>query len=215
MPCYKESSVDSENEIANAIANGHISKNRIGGRMKVTETTEGGILLFDEFFRANESIFKILMQFILTRTFNDEYILGDKWAIIACSNRPNDDEEVERGFDSTGAVVGTRFGGGQFNFIPDFDDWKKWAVKYGHFDDATITFLMQAKDPLSEEYTNWHTIRPDEYSSGKTAWPTPRTWSLLMVELKNIMENEGYGSIQEIPSDICESTHTIAGFIFS
>ena len=202
LPCYKESSVDSENEIANAIANGHISKKRIGGRMKVTETTEGGILLFDEFFRANESIFKILMQFILTRTFNDEYILGDKWAIIACSNRPNDDEEVERGFDSTGAVVGTRFGGGQFNFIPDFDDWKKWAVKYGHFDDATITFLMQAKDPLSEEYTNWHTIRPDEYSSGKTAWPTPRTWSLLMVELKNIMENEGYGSIQEIPSDI-------------
>ena len=170
--------------------------------MKVTETTEGGILLFDEFFRANESIFKILMQFILTRTFNDEYILGDKWAIIACSNRPNDDDEVSRGFESTGAVVGTRFGGGQFNFIPDFDDWKKWAVKEGHFDDATITFLMQAKDPSSGEYTNWHTIKPQEYVSGKTAWPTPRTWSLLMTELKNIMENEDYSSVQDIPSDI-------------
>ena len=202
LPCYKETTVDSENDIRNAIANGHIVKNRTGGKLRVTETTEGGILLFDEFFRANESIFKILMQFILTRTFNDEYILGDKWAIIACSNRPGDDDEVDQGFSSTGAVIGTRFGGGQYNFIPDFDDWKKWAVKDGHFDDATITFLMQAKDPTSGEYTNWHTIRPDEYSGGKTAWPTPRTWSLLMTELKNIMENEGYDSVQDIPSDI-------------
>lgn len=202
LPCYKESTVDSENDIRNAIANGHIVRKRSGGRLKVTETTEGGILLFDEFFRANESIFKILMQFILTRTFNDEYILGDKWAIIACSNRPADDDEVAKGFDTTGAVVGTRFGGGQFNFIPDFDDWKKWAIKDGHFDDATITFLMQAKDTKNGEYTNWHTIRPQEYTSGKTAWPTPRTWSLLMTELYNIMENEGYASVQEIPSDI-------------
>lgn len=202
LPCYKESVNNEENDIRNAIANGHIVRKRKGGRLQVTETTEGGIILFDEFFRANESIFKILMQFILTRTFNDEYILGDKWAIIACSNRPNDDEEVAKGFDATGAVVGTRFGGGQFNFIPDFDDWKKWAVKDGHFDDATITFLMQAKDASNGEYTNWHTIRPAEYSGGKTAWPTPRTWSLLMVELHNIMENEGYVSVQDIPSDI-------------
>lgn len=202
LPCYKESTVEAENEIRNAIANGHIVRKRSGGRLKVTETTEGGILLFDEFFRANESIFKILMQFILTRTFNDEYILGDKWAIIACSNRPNDDEEVSMGFESTGAVVGTRFGGGQYNFIPDFDDWKKWAVKDGHFDDATITFLMMEKDPNSGEYTNWHNIRPKEYTAGKTAWPTPRTWSLLMTELHNIMENENYSSVQEIPADI-------------
>ena len=202
LPCYKESTIDAENDIRNAIANGHIVKKRVGGRLKVTETTEGGILLFDEFFRANESIFKILMQFILTRTFNDEYVLGDKWAIIACSNRPEDDDEVAKGFESTGAVLGTRFGGGQFNFIPDFDDWKKWAVKSGHFDDATIEFLMQAKDTTTGEYTNWHTIRPDEYSGGKTAWPTPRTWSLLMTELKNIMENDGYSSVEEIPTDI-------------
>ena len=188
LPCYKESTVQEENDIRNAIANGHIVRKRSGGRLKVTETTEGGILLFDEFFRANESIFKILMQFILTRTFNDEYVLGDKWAIIACSNRPNDDDEVDSAFSTTGAVIGTRFGGGQFNFIPDFDDWKKWAVTKGHFDDATITFLMQQKDPSTGEYTNWHTIRPMEYTSGKTAWPTPRTWSLLMVELKNSMK---------------------------
>jgi hypothetical protein len=201
LPCYKESTVEAENEIRNAIANGHISKTRVGGRMRVTETTEGGILLFDEFFRANESIFKILMQFVLTRTFNDEYILGDKWAIIACSNRPGDDDEVDREFGTTGAVLGTRFGGGQYNFIPDFDDWKKWAVKYGYFDDATLTFLMKEQDE-NGEYTNWHTIRPKEYAAGKTAWPTPRTWSMLMVELRNIMKNRGYSSIMDIPEKI-------------
>jgi hypothetical protein len=170
-------------------------------RKETIETTEGGLLLFDEFFRANAQVFKILMQLLLNRRFNDNFVLGDKWAMMACSNRPNDDDEVDSGFSSTGAVIGTRFKD-QYNFIPDFDDWKKWAVKDGHFDDATIEFLMQSKDTSTGEYTNWHTIRPDEYSGGKTAWPTPRTWSLLMTELNNIMDNEGYASVSEIPSDI-------------
>ena len=206
LPMYKLTASNERNKINDAVANGRvITKYDDEGQMDTIETTEGGIILFDEFFRANESIFKILMQLLLNRTFNNgEYMLGSKWAIIACSNRPNDDEEVARGFESTGAVVGTRFGGGQFNFIPDFDDWKKWAVKDGHFDDATISFLMQSKDASSGEYTNWHTIRPGEYDGGKTAWPTPRTWSMLMVELHNIMENEGYLSVQEIPSDIIQ-----------
>ena len=52
----------------------------------------------DEFFRADESIFKILMQLLLTRTYNDEFMLGNKWEIVCCSNSPNDDAEVERLF---------------------------------------------------------------------------------------------------------------------
>lgn len=207
LPVYKLSSDKKMNKIQNNIANGHIITDYkfddTTGEYDtvVTETTEGGIILFDEFFRANEQIFKILMQILLNRRFNSNYQLGDKWAIIACSNRPNDDDEVGDGYDATGAVVGTRFSK-QYNFIPSFDDWKKWAVKYGHFDDATITFLMQEKDQSTGEYTNWHTIRPEEYKAGKSTWPTPRTWSKLMVELHNIMEDEGYSSIQEIPSDI-------------
>ena len=62
--------------------------------------------------------------------------------------------------------------------------WKKWAVKEGHFDEGTIAFLMLKKDPATGEYTNWHTIRPNEYSKGKTGWPTPRTWSGLMSDLQ-------------------------------
>lgn len=206
LPVYKLTSNQKMNKIQNSIANGHIFTDYkfddTTGEYDtvVTETTEGGIILFDEFFRANEQIFKILMQILLNRRFNSDYQLGDKWAIIACSNRPLDDDEVERGYEATGAVVGTRFSK-QYNFIPNFDDWKKWAVKYGYFDDATITFLMQEKDPATGEYTNWHTVRPGEYKGGKSAWPVPRTWSQLMVALHNIMEDEGYSSILEIPSD--------------
>ena len=198
LPCYRISTSQEENDILNDIANGHVDKSRKKGRLIVTETTEGGILLFDEFFRADEMIFKILMQLLLTRSYNDEFILGDKWSIICCSNRPADDDEVERGYTSTGAVVGTRFLGGQYNFIPSFDDWKKWAVTKGHFDDVTLEFLMFEKDE-NGEYTNWHTIRPEEYQKGKSGWPTPRTWSALMHELYLYKKNHGYSDVSEIP----------------
>lgn len=205
LPCYKDSVDERENEARNDIANGHIVRKHVGGRHRVTKTTEGGILLFDEFFRANESIFKILMQIVLNRSFNDEYVLGDKWAIIACSNRPGDDKEVRNGIKSTGGVVGTRWGAGQFNFIPNFDEWKKWAVDKGHFDGITLAFLTQKIDPETKEYTNWHTIRPLGYNAGKTAWPTPRSWSMLMADLHNIMENEGCKSLKELPEEIIRS----------
>ena len=200
LPCYRVSASQEENDILNDIANGHVDKSMKKGRLVVTETTEGGILLFDEFFRADEMIFKILMQILLNRTYNDEFVLGDKWAIICCSNRPQDDAEVERGYSATGAVVGTRFLGGQYNFIPSFDDWKKWAVTKGHFDDVTLEFLMFEKDE-NGEYTNWHTIRPEEYEKGKSGWPTPRTWSALMHELYLYKKNHGYVEVTDIPSD--------------
>lgn len=200
LPCYRISASQEENDILNDIANGHVDKSMKKGRLVVTETTEGGILLFDEFFRADEMIFKILMQILLNRTYNDEFVLGDKWAIICCSNRPQDDAEVERGYSATGAVVGTRFLGGQYNFVPSFDDWKKWAVTKGHFDDVTLEFLMFEKDD-NGEYTNWHTIRPEEYEKGKSGWPTPRTWSALMHELYLYKKNHGYAETTDIPSD--------------
>ena len=204
LPCFKISTNQDEVNILNDIANGHVEKKNKGGLLNVTETTEGGILLMDEFFRADESIFKILMQLLLTRTYNDEFMLGNKWAIVCCSNRPNDDAEVERGYGATGAVVGTRFLGGQYNFIPNFDEWKKWAVSEGGFDDTTLEFLMFEKDSDTGEYTNWHTIRPEEYEKGKSGWPTPRTWSALINELNLYKENHGYASIEDIPSDVIE-----------
>ena len=199
LPAFKMNATQEEIDILNDIANGYLDIKNKEGKIVKTETTEGGILLFDEFFRANESVFKIMMQLILNREYSG-YMLGNKWGILCCSNRPEDDEEVRQGFEKTGAVVGTRMLAGAYNFIPDFDEWKKWAVEYGGFDDVTLEFLMKDQDPNNGEYTNWHTIRPEEYTTrGKTAWPTPRTWSALMDELNLYAENHGYGSIIQIP----------------
>lgn len=214
VPCYKPSPDPEENRIRKAVANGHIvidykyNEETEEYDTIVNETTEGGILLFDEFFRADPQIFKILMQILEERTFSG-HLIGDKWAIVCCSNRPNDDDEARSGFESTGAVVGNRIE--QCNFIPSFDEWKKWAIEYGHFDDMTITFLMQEKDPTSGEYTNWHTIIPENNKGGESVWPTPRSWSKAMVKLKNNMEDEGYDSISETPYELIRES--VVGFI--
>ena len=201
LPAFKLDATPEEVKILNDIANGYLDiKFEAGGDVIKTETTEGGILLFDEFFRSNPNIFKILMQLILNRTFSG-YMLGNKWGILCCSNRPNDDEEVRNGFEKSGPVLGNRLLAGSYNFIPSFDEWKKWAVKEGGFDNITIEFLMMEKNAKGE-YTNWHTIKPEEYiARGKTVWPTPRSWSGLMVEINNYLEDEGLSSITEIPEN--------------
>ena len=199
LPAFKMDATQEEIDVLNDIANGYLEIKNKDGKIVKTETTEGGILLFDEFFRANEEVFKIMMQIILNREYSG-YMLGNKWGILCCSNRPEDDEEVRSGFEKTGAVVGTRMLAGAYNFIPSFDEWKKWAVSEGGFDDITLEFLKFDTDPDNGEYTNWHTIRPDEYiQRGKTAWPTPRTWSALMNELNLYKENHGYANIVDIP----------------
>lgn len=192
LPCYKPTGDQEETKTLDAIANGRVLVENKKGGVKVTNTTEGGLILFDEFFRADELVFKVLMQIVLNRSYNNEFFIGSKWGIIACSNRPKDDTEVNNGYGHTGPVVGNRFGAGQYNFIPDFNEWKKWAVTEGGFDDLTLTFLTQNKDSKTGEYTNWHTIKPDEYTTnGKSAWPTPRTWSLLIHEINLYKKNHG------------------------
>ena len=201
LPAFKMNATQEEIDVLNDIANGYLEIKNKDGKIVKTETTEGGILLFDEFFRANEEVFKIMMQIILNREYSG-YMLGNKWGILCCSNRPEDDEEVRNGFEKTGAVVGTRMLAGAYNFIPSFDEWKKWAVSEGGFDNITLEFLKFDTDPDTGEYTNWHTIRPDEYiQRGKTAWPTPRTWSALMNELNLYKENHGYANIVDIPEN--------------
>ena len=201
LPAFKMNATQEEIDVLNDIANGYLEIKNKDGKIVKTETTEGGILLFDEFFRANEEVFKIMMQIILNREYSG-YMLGNKWGILCCSNRPEDDEEVRSGFEKTGAVVGTRMLAGAYNFIPSFDEWKKWAVSEGGFDAITLEFLKFDTDPDNGEYTNWHTIRPDEYiQRGKTAWPTPRTWSALMNELNLYKENHGYANIVDIPEN--------------
>ena len=198
LPFYKLSDDNIENIVNNDWANGqNIIEYDDEGNYNTYRSTEGGLIIFDEFFRANENIFKVIMQVILNRRISGNYVLGDKWAIIACSNRPEDDKESKKGLKSTGAVLGTRFGAGQFNFIPDFNSWQKWALDKGGFDSATIQFL-RSKVNGDGENVYWHTIKPGEYIGGKTVAPTPRTWSKLMDVLNAYCRTFRYSSILDM-----------------
>ena len=199
LPCYKPDPDKRINDLRKMIANGHVREYfDKDGNYQIEETCDGGLIMFDEFFRADPSIFKIVMQILLNRKYGG-YVLGDKWGIIACSNRPNDDDEVSQSFEQTGAVVTTRFAT-QYNFIPDFLDWKKWAETDGHFDELTLSFITSEKDG-KDEFINWHDIDPDLHTEGYVAHPTPRSWSALMNKLYNICKMEGYDNISEIPKD--------------
>lgn len=204
LPCFKPNPNDQRmNELNMKIANGYMvssyqDDDKGGKKYVVEKTTDGGLIMFDEFFRADESIFKILMQILLNRKYG-EFVIGDKWAMIACSNRPNDDDEVRDQFEQSGAVVTTRVT--QINFIPDFNEWKKWAETDGHFDDLTLEFLVSEKDPKSGEYINWHNIDPDLHREGHVVHATPRTWSALMKKINSAMRIKGYSSVTEIPEN--------------
>ena len=176
VPCYNKDVVGPEGELLKKLANGQIVESKDGTK---EERCNGGLLMFDEFLRADPSIFRILMQIFNTRRLQNKYVIGNKWAIFACSNRPLDDEEVGQNSPRMTAAMGSRFAT-QFNFVPDFNDWRRWAEKSGLFDEDTIAFLTSEKE--GDEYTNWHTV---VIEPGKTVHATPRSWTNLMVLLNN------------------------------
>ena len=194
---------DKVNQIRNDIANGRTTVT-IGKDLsiKTVKSGGGGILMLDEFLRADPEIFKILMQLCLNKTMKNEWHLGTKWCIIACSNRPVDDKEVKRnfseGFDTTKS---NRFG--QINFVPDFNDWCDWAKTKGGFDQLTLSYLSTETDSSNGEYTHWHNIdAAGKSANGETRYPTPRTWSMAMTDLRETRQAAGVMSIYDIPKNL-------------
>lgn len=199
LPCYKPSPDERITQLRMQIANGHIDDYYDDeNKYHVDETCDGGLILFDEFFRADQQIFKILMQILNTRRYGD-YILGDKWGLIVCSNRPGDDDEVNKSYSTSAAALTTRMT--QFNYIPSFVEWKKWAKTKGHFDDLTLEFLVQDEDS-NGEYINWHNIDTKLHREGVVTHPTPRTWSNYMKILYNYMKNHKIDSVKDIPEKV-------------
>lgn len=222
LPVYYKNLPEDEFEAAQEAANGRNllklvpNETGFGYKRKKIDTTEGGIIMFDEFLRADPELFKTICQLVMNRSIgNGEWILGDKWAIILCSNRPIDDDEVKDRYDRLPPAMSNRYLGGMYNFIPNFEDWLKWAKTDDYFDDDTINFISGEITPVDNHvnkdeyedadgnpitvYKNWHTIDKDRFKTGEAPIiTTPRGWDALMHWVHLEKEIEGVDSIIEL-----------------
>ena len=134
LPAFKPTGNDDADAAYGAWANGgiyQVSENEF------VKTGNGGIIIFDELLRADDDVFGDLMNFLLFRRLH-EYVLGSKWVIIACSNRPCDDDEIAEAWDSWNNSIAKKDRYAKFfQLIPDPASWKKWAADKG-FDPILI-----------------------------------------------------------------------------
>lgn len=231
LPVYYTGGTSEEVAAQRAIANGRkifkMVYNEKAGEFDETEeeTTEGGIIMFDEFLRAEPELFKTICQLVMNRTIgNGEYRLGSKWGIILCSNRPVDDDEVAERYEKLPPAMANRFLEGMYNFIPDFNEWLDWARTDGHFDEYTLKFLSRDVNDNKDEYVdgrgnivtaykNWHSIDVDKFKSGEEPIPTtPRGWSALMDWVDDEKKIMGVDSIFDIDmTDLKEKACAVVG----
>lgn len=209
LPCYKPTSNDVINEILDAAANGTISKDKNNPRNNV-ETGSGGIILFDELFRADPAIFNQLMTFLLTREM-DGWVLGSKWAIVACSNRPADSKRVSQTWQDIEGADLDRYC--QIALLkPSPEGWMNYMRKLGLTGENEILFkfIFDPDSKDGDEFSRWHrvdnkedidndTSAGNEKSDANSIPVTPRRWEEVWKEIQDYMEDEGYKSILEIP----------------
>jgi MoxR-like ATPase len=145
---------------------------------------EGGVIFLDELSRANAEVQNTCLKLVHQRIIGDRK-LGSKWAIIAATNREEDDPEG--GQTKIGSALANRFQ--HFNFIPTVDEWIAWAKgrKEGPIDERITTFIDFNRDHFyvfdNEEMVN----------------TTPRTWEALSDMLKACDE---YGDITFSRADL-------------
>ena len=196
LPVYKPTGDRKKDEILNALANG-ATQPVIGDDGFITgfeKTGSGGILLVDEFLRADQNVFFVVCQLMFNYSFG-EYVLGDKWQIIAASNRPSDDKEVRRKYADAAGAGFNRLAA--CNFVPSFDEWKKWAVKHG-FDETTLSFI--AEKGFDTPDSRWHNFDPElKNSQNSPLFASPRSWFDAIQELIDECEFSGYSAYSEIP----------------
>ena len=219
LPVYKPSSDKNTQRAQTLVANSGTIKYKewneeLGEFEEFTEDTfDGGIIMFDEFLRADEELFKTIMQLITKRETSGGYKIGSKWSIIACSNRPCDDKEVKDRFAKLAPAFGNRMSGGAFNYIPDFNEWAKWAKKSGYFDDDTLAFISQDVGTNKDEYDvigkkgkiqkvvayrRWHNLDTSKFHNmgpdNRMVFASPRSWANLMLWVHKQKKYLGRGS---------------------
>ena len=177
LPSWKKTGNDKIDKMLDDYSNGGVYMDKDGHTYK---TGGGGIILFDELLRCDPDVFKQLMNFLLDRELNG-WRLGSKWAIIACSNRPCDDAEVEEVWNSWNSTPAAKDRWeGFYQLIPDPESWKKWARSKG-CDELILEFIFDDNDESARdangEYVRWHTmVRNASEDAQQVAPISPRRW---------------------------------------
>ena len=196
LPSYRETGDDFIDSLLNDAANGGVYKDDDNRTKKVGG---GGIILLDEFLRCKPGVFGQLMNFLLERRLNG-WVLGSKWAIIACSNRPCDDDEVsERWGDLSPAGKDryTKF----YQLVPNPEGWKKWAKSKG-CDELLIDFIFEKSSMVGDEYPRWHSmVNHGEGDSYQGKPITPRQWEAVFTEINSFEIDEDLADLSEMKKE--------------
>ena len=188
LPVYKPTGDPKKDRVLNAIANSYVTpiyndNEEIDG-YKVSE--DGGVLFLDEFLRAPKQIFFAVCQIMNNYAFG-EYVLGDKWQVVAASNRPSDDREVQKNFAEASAAGLSRMS--HYNFVPSMDEWCAWAKDHC-FDKVTLSFIRSngADTPDSR----FHNFDPDaQRTNNEPRMVSPRSWTNVINDFKDELEYIG------------------------
>jgi MoxR-like ATPase len=130
-----------------------------------------GILFFDELNAAPPLVQASLYQLTLDRRVG-EYVLPDKWRIIAAGNRAEDASVTFR----MPAALSNRFV--HLDFEVDFDDWRKWAIDR-EIHSLVLGFLSTRQELLFN------------MSNTDRGFPTPRSWEMVSDVLNVVGHNKG------------------------
>jgi hypothetical protein len=137
---------------------------------------KGGILFMDELARCSSKVQNVCLKIVDERKVGN-YVLGEKWIIIAAANRKSDLSDDEQATFSWSSTLANRFR--QINYAAGFEDWSPWAKQAK---DETGKLIVRPEVlaflRFSGEY--FHNLDPERFSSGSggsEAWPSPRTWT--------------------------------------
>ena len=197
LPMWQPTGDREIDKARNATANGAVDVvyDKDGIEMDSEFHGGGGILMFDEFLRADPDTLFGIAQIMMNRKTTSGYRLGSKWYCMACSNRPTDDIQVNKNWQLLSDALKQRFV--SVNFVPDFNEWAKWAKEKGGFDDFTIDHI-QARG-ADNKNSRWHNIDPTESTTqNKTRQISPRSWSFCIEELNRVCRLRGFKSYTEL-----------------
>ena len=198
LPSYKPTGDKNIDIMLDAYANGGVYEDSDGYTHK---TGNGGIILFDEFLRANASVFSQLMNFFLERRLQD-WKLGSKWVIIACSNRPCDDGEVAKVWkDWNDSPASKDRQERMYQLVPDPELWKNWIRTKG-VDELLLDFIFEKDSMVGDEYPRWHSAVRRGTGDAKQVKPImPRTWEAAFNAINNYELDNDLDDISQMTTD--------------